>query len=283
MTLSICIVNWNTRNHLRACLASIEAHPPDAPYEIMVVDNASQDGSAEMVREQFSHVQLIANRENAGYAAGNNQALILARGEFLLLLNPDTEMHEDTLNQAIAFFQSHPEAGAIGALQRFPNGEIQPSVRAFPYPLPLFFEIIGLSRLFPHHPLFARYRMGAFRYDRVQEVDQPMGTFFMVRRETMSQVGLLDEDFPLFFNDVDWCYRIKQAGWKIYFVPEVTILHHGGASTSQVRRAAIRESHRALERFYRKHFRKRIPTPVFACILAMIRLGAWLRLLRAKA
>lgn len=283
MTLSICIVNWNTRNHLRDCLASIDAHPAGAPYEIIVVDNASEDGSAEMVREQFPQVKLIANRENAGYAAGNNQALSIAQGKFLLLLNPDTEIQENTLNEAIAFFGSHPEAGAIGALQRFPNGDIQPSVRSFPYPLPLFFEIVGMSRLFPRCPLLAHYRMGAFGYDRVQEVDQPMGTFLMVRRETVSQVGLLDEDFPLFFNDVDWCYRIKQAGWKIYFVPEVMILHHGGASTSQVRRTAIRESHRALERFYRKHFRRRIPAPVFACILMMIRLGAWLRLLRAKA
>lgn len=283
MTLSICIVNWNTRDYLRACLASIGTHPPDVPYEIIVVDNASQDVSAEMVREQFPHARLIANTENVGYAAGNNQALQAAQGRFLLLLNPDTEVYEDTLNQALLFLRSHPEAGAVGALQRFPDGIIQPSVRTFPYPLLLFFEMVGLSRLFPRHPLFAGYRMGAFCYDRVQEVDQPMGTFLMVKREVIEQVGLVDEDFPLFFNDVDWCYRIKRAGWKIYFVPDVVILHHGGAGTSQIRRAAIRESHRSLELFYRKHFRERIPAPLFACITSMIRVGAWLRLLRAKA
>jgi len=282
MTLSICIVNWNTRDYLRACLASIDAHPPDVPYEIIVVDNASQDGSAQMVREQFPHVRCIANPENAGYAAGNNQALRVAQGGFLLLLNPDTEVYQDTLNQALLFFRSHPEAGAVGALQRLPDGDIQPSVRAFPYPQLLFFEVIGLSRLFPQHPLFAGYRMGAFRYDRVQEVDQPMGTFLMVKREVIEQVGPLDEDFPLFFNDVDWCYRIKRAGWKIYFVPDVAILHQGGAATSQIRRAAIRESHRALELFYRKHFRGRIPALLFACMTGIIRLGAWFRLLRAK-
>lgn len=283
MTLSICIVNWNTRDYLKACLTSIEDHPPHAPFEIIVVDNASHDGSEVMVREQFPHVQLIANSENRNYAAGNNQALRAAQGEFLLLLNPDTEVGENTLVQALAFFRSHPEAGVIGALQRSPNGEIQPSVRSFPYPLLLCFEIAGLSRWFPRHPLFAGYRMGAFRYDRVQEVDQPMGTFLMVRRDVIEQVGLLDEDFPLFFNDVDWCYRIRQAGWKIYFVPEVVILHHGGASTRQIRRAAVQESHSALQRFYRKHFRKRVPAPIFGLIIGMIRLGAWLRLLRTKA
>jgi N-acetylglucosaminyl-diphospho-decaprenol L-rhamnosyltransferase len=283
MTLSICIVNWNTRDYLKACLASIDAHPPHSSFEIIVVDNASRDGSEVMVRERFPHVRLIANSENRNYAAGNNQALQAAQGEFQLLLNPDTEVYENSLDRAVAFFQSHPEAGAIGALQRFPNGEIQPSVRAFPYPLLLFFEMAGLSKLFPRHPLFAGYRMGTFRYDLVQEVDQPMGTFLMVRRDVIEQVGLLDENFPLFFNDVDWCYRIRQADWKIYFVPEVVILHHGGAGTRQIRRAAIRESHRALERFYRKHFRKRVPAPVFGLIIGLIRFGAWLRLLRAKA
>ncbi|GBC93364.1 N-acetylglucosaminyl-diphospho-decaprenol L-rhamnosyltransferase [bacterium HR15] len=278
-TLSICIVNWNTRGLLRECLRSIYQYPPEQPFEVIVVDNASSDGSAEMVRVEFPQVVLIANEANLGYARGNNQAMERARGEFILLLNPDTEMRSDTLRNAIHFLREHPEVGAIGAKQVLPDGRVQPSVRGFPTPRNLLFEVLGLARLFPRSRLFAAYRMRWFAYDRPMPVDQPMGTFLMVRRAVMEQVGLLDEAFPLFFNDVDWCYRMWQAGWQIWFVPQVEILHHGGASTKQVRPAAIRESHRALEQFYRKHYRSRLPLPLYALIVVLIRLSMWLRLL----
>jgi GT2 family glycosyltransferase len=277
--LSICIVNWNTRELLRACLHSLYRYPPDEPFEVIVVDNASTDGSAEMVRQAFPQVILIANSENRGYAHGNNQAIQRARGEFILLLNPDTEVQAGTLQRAIDFLQAHPEVGAIGAKQLFPDGRVQPSVRGFPTPRNLLFEVLGLARLCPHSRLFAAYRMHWFTYDRPMPVDQPMGTFLMVRRVVVEQVGLMDEAFPLFFNDVDWCYRIWQAGWQIWFVPEVQIVHHGGASTRQVRPAALRESHRALERFYCKHYRARLPSPLYALIIGLIRLSGWVRLL----
>ncbi len=277
-TLSVCIVNWNTRELLRACLRSLYQHPPDEPFEVIVVDNASADDSAKMVQAEFPQVILIPNKENLGYARGNNQAIQRARGEFILLLNPDTEVRPDTLSNALRFMREHPEVGAIGARQRFPDGRVQPSVRGFPTPRNLLFEVLGLARLFPRSRLFAAYRMHWFTYDRPMPVDQPMGTFLMVRRAVIEQVGLMDEAFPLFFNDVDWCYRIWQAGWQIWFVPAVEIVHHGGASTRQIRRAALRESHRALERFYRKHYRARLPLPLYALIVALIRLSTWLRL-----
>ena len=282
MTLSICIVNWNTRDLLKACLHSIERYPPAEPYEVIVVDNASTDGSAEMVRTQFEWVKLIANSENRGYAGGNNQAITQAQGEFILLLNPDTEIHPETFSQALAFMRRHPDVGAIGAKQVFPDGRIQPSLRAFPTPRPLLFEVLGLAKLFPKCPMFAAYRYGWFGYDRPIEVDQPMGTFLLVCRAVVARVGLMDESFPLFFNDVDWCYRIKQAGWKIMFVPSVVITHHGGASTSQVRLEAIRESHQALERFYEKHYRSRLPAPLYWAIIGLIRVGGWVRMKWAR-
>ncbi|BCW94751.1 MAG: glycosyltransferase family 2 protein [Fimbriimonadales bacterium] len=274
-TLSVCIVNWNTRDLLRACLQSLYRHPPDAPFEVIVVDNASRDGSAAMARAEFPQATLIANAENLGYARGNNQAMERAQGAYLLLLNPDTEVFPDTLNRALAFLQAHPEAGAIGAKQLFPDGRVQPSVRGFPTPLNLLGEVSGLARLFPRG--LGGYRMRGFTYDRTAEVDQPMATFLMTRRAVVEQVGGMDEAFPLFFNDVDWCYRIKQAGWRIYFVPEVQILHHGGASTRQVRLSAIRESHRALEAFYRKHYRGRLNPILYALCVGAIRLGGWIR------
>jgi len=280
ITLSICIVNWNTRELLRACLQSIYRYPPNAPFEVIVVDNASSDGSADMVRTEFPQAVLIANAENLGYARGNNQAIQQAQGEYILLLNPDTEVFPDTLNCALAFLAAHPEAGAIGAKQLFPDGRVQSSVRGFPTPANLLWEVSGLARLFPR--ALGGYRMRAFTYDRVAEVDQPMATFLMARRAVVEQVGLMDEAFPLFFNDVDWCYRIKQAGWRIYFVPEVQILHYGGASTRQVRLSAIRESHRALEAFYRKHYRGRLNPLLYALCVGAIRLGGWLRVQFAR-
>ncbi len=276
MTLSICIVNWNTCDLLRACLRSIQTYPPSEPYEVIVVDNASTDGSAEMVCREFPEVILIANKENRGYAGGNNQAMERAQGEFVLLLNPDTEIHPDTLTNAIQYLRTHPEVGAIGAKQLFPDGRIQPSLRGFPTPANLFYEVSGLARLFPNSPRFGAYRMSWFGYDREMDADQPMGTFLMVRREVIAQVGLMDEQFPLFFNDVDWCYRIKQAGWAIRFVLEVVITHYGGASTRQVRLHAIRESHRGLEAYYRKHY-AHLPRLLLAVLIGMIRLSGWLR------
>jgi GT2 family glycosyltransferase len=253
ITLSICIVNWNTRELLRACLQSIYRYPPDAPFEVIVVDNASSDGSADMVRTEFPQAVLIANAENLGYARGNNQAIQQAQGEYLLLLNPDTEVFPDTLNCALAFLAAHPEAGAIGAKQLFPDGRVQPSVRGFPTPANLLWEVSGLARLFPR--ALGGYRMRAFTYDRLAEVDQPMATFLMVRRAVVEQVGLMDEAFPLFFNDVDWC---------------------------QVRLSAIRESHRALEAFYRKHYRGRLNPLLYALCVGAIRLGGWIRVLFAR-
>ena len=149
ITLSICIVNWNTRELLRACLQSIYRYPPDALFEVIVVDNASSDGSADMVQAEFPQAVLIANTENLGYARGNNQAIQQAQGEYLLLLNPDTEVFPDTLNCALAFLAAHSEAGAIGAKQLFPDGRVQPSVRGFPTPANLLWEVSGLARLFP--------------------------------------------------------------------------------------------------------------------------------------
>lgn len=273
-------MNWNTRDLLRACLQSLYRYPPDVSFEVIVVDNASEDGSAAMVRAEFPQVVLIANSENRGYAGGNNQALAQAQGAYVLLLNPDTEVFPDTLNRALAFLEAHPDAGAVGAKQFFPDGRVQASVRGFPTPANLLWEVSGLARLFPRW--LGGYRMRGFTYDRVAVVEQPMATFLMVRRAVVEQVGLMDEAFPLFFNDVDWCYRIVQAGWRIYFVPEVQILHHGGASTRQVRLSAIRESHRALEVFYRKHYRGRVNPLLYALCIGAIRVGGWVRVLVAR-
>ncbi|MCS7309876.1 MAG: glycosyltransferase family 2 protein [Armatimonadota bacterium] len=279
MTLSILIVNWNTRELLRACLQSLRRYPLSEPMEVWVLDNASPDGSAEMVRTEFPEVHLVASERNLGYAAGNNLLLQQAQGEYLLLLNPDTEVTEGALDTAVRYLREHPDVAALGAKLVYPDGRVQRSVRGFPEPEAVMWEYLGLARLFPHSRRFGAYRMTWFTYDQIAEVDQPMGTFLMLSRRAVQAVGLMDERFPIFFNEVDWCYRAKQQGLRMVFHPGVVIIHHGGASTRQVRPQMIWESHRSLQKFYEKHYRHRLPKPVYWLIRASIFLNAWLRTL----
>ena len=269
--LSICIVNWNTREYLRGCLASLHDHAPDEPMEVIVVDNASGDSSAAMVAAEFPQVLLIANTDNAGYADGNNQALSRASGDVLLLLNPDVVAHKDTLARSLAFLRSHPDCGALGCRLIGSDGETQRSVRGFPDPGPVLWEYLGLSRLFPRSQVFGAYRMSWFDYAQAAPVDQPMGTFLMIPRRALTQVGLMDPQFPIFFNEVDWCWRAKRGcGWQIWYTPDATLTHYGGGSTRQVKPAMVRESHRSLLRFYEKHYRRGLFPPLFWMIRAAI-------------
>ncbi|MGQ9696667.1 MAG: glycosyltransferase family 2 protein [Armatimonadota bacterium] len=279
MDLSVVIVNWNTCVHLRTCLESLGNQVIGYPQvEVIVVDNASTDGSAQMVRSQFPWVRLIANSENAGYAKGNNQGLVLAEGRFILLLNPDTIVPEGALEKLVSWMDRHPDVGAVGVRLLNPDGSVQPSCRSFPEPAYLLYESLGLAVLFPHSRRFGAYRMTWFDHNREMDVDQPMGSALAVRREALEDVGLLDEQFPLFFNEVDWCYRARQKGWRIVFTPEVEIVHYGGSSTSQVRLSAIAESHRSLVRFYRKHYRNRMFWSNYVLIILSIYAGALVRL-----
>lgn len=275
-TLSILIVNWNTRELLRDCLQSLQTYPSSEPMEVWVLDNASSDGSAQMVQTEFSTVNLLACERNLGYAAGNNLLLQRARGEYLLLLNPDTEVTEGALDTAVQYLRQHPEVAALGAKLVHPDGRVQRSVRGFPEPEAVLWEYLGLARLFPRSRRFGAYRMTWFTYDHIAEVDQPMGTFLLLSRRAVRAVGLMDERFPIFFNEVDWCYRAKRKGWKIIFHPEVVIIHHGGASTRQVRPQMVWESHRSLLRFYEKHYRQRLPTLLYWLIRASVIVNAWL-------
>ena len=176
--LSIAIVNWNTRRLLIGALESIFREPPTFKMEVIVVDNASSDQSAEAVKLEFPQVVLIANTNNRGYAEGNNQAIEASTGNFVLLLNPDVILPEGSLKRAIHFMHDRPQAGALGVRQVHPNGKLQRSVRGFPTPTAVFWELIGFSRLFPKNKRFGAYRMTWFAYDSIIEVDQPMGTFF---------------------------------------------------------------------------------------------------------
>ena len=279
--LSVLIVNWNTRQLLRECLKSLRTVSEQPLWEIIVVDNGSVDGSGEMVRQEFPQVRLIVNSENRGYAAANNQAAQTAQGCYFLLLNSDTRVLPNSVERLLAFAQSHPKAGAVAPKLVYPDGRIQLSLRSFPTPLALLFAALGLDRIFPHSRWIGRYRMTWFTYDRVAEVDQPMASALLVRREAWEQAGGMDEAMPVFFNDVDFCWRLKKAGWRIYFLPDAVVIHHHGASTRLLGIGKALESHRGLLRFYDKHFRPLLPFPLYALLKSSLAFGSALRLLAA--
>lgn len=249
--LTIAIVSWNTESLLRNCLRSICSLQQS--YEVIVVDNASNDGSACMVGEEFPQVRLIRNQENRGFAKANNQALREARGRYLLLLNPDTEIIGDALETMIAFMDSHPDAGALGCQLLNPDGTVQISCGHFPALNNMITESLGLSKLFPKSPMFARFKMTYWGHDSECEVDQPSGACLMIRREVWNVIGQLDEQFFMYFEEVDLCYRLKQKGWRIFFTPKAQVIHYGGQSSKQYFDVRIIERYRSMLRYFRKH------------------------------
>jgi GT2 family glycosyltransferase len=278
--LSVLIVNWNTRELLSACLASFRAHPGSIEREIIVVDNASSDGSAAMVRTDFPEVQLIQSGGNLGYAAGNNIAFAAAKGEFLLTLNPDTELLDDSLDRAVKLLEDHPKVGVLGARQIGTDGKTQRSIRGFPTLTGIFGDLTGLGRRFPGTRLDS-YRLSSFDYELEQSAPQPMGTFLLFRRSAIETVGdskaPFDLNFPIFFNEVDLLYRLTRAGWSCLYAPTVRILHHGGESTKQVRKSMIWESHKSLVRYLLKVSNGPLQRATYALAGAAIYAAAFVR------
>ena len=277
--LSVLIVNWNTRELLRACLQSVRAFPPSEPHEVIVVDNASHDGSADMVRSDFPEVILVEPGRNTGYAAGNNLAFARAAGDVLLTLNPDTEFVDDSLDRSALILRAHPNAAALGVRQIGLDGDVQQSVRGFPSVIGIFGDLAGLGRKLGGR--WDDYRRSRMDYDEEQWVPQPMGTFLMFRREALAAIGdpskPFDEGFPIFFNEVDLLYRLHQGGWRCLYTPRAKILHHGGEGTKKVRKSMIWESHRSLVRFLRKHHGTGLARVGLPFLAALIYTAAFLR------
>jgi N-acetylglucosaminyl-diphospho-decaprenol L-rhamnosyltransferase len=263
LDLAIVIVNYNVRELLRRCLESVYASEGMLRLGVCVVDNASADGSAQMVREWFPQVKLIANSENLGYPAANNQGLIRlgmqaedpdTRPRYGLLLNPDTELPSDALATLLAYMDSHQAIGVLGPKLVMPDGRLDLACRrAFPSPEVAFYRMAGLSRLFPRSERFGRYNMTFLDENEPAEVDSVVGAFMLVRREAIDQVGLMDERFWMYGEDLDWAKRMKDVGWRVLYYPEVEVLHVKRASSSQSRRAQ-REFYRAMLIFYYKHY-----------------------------
>jgi N-acetylglucosaminyl-diphospho-decaprenol L-rhamnosyltransferase len=266
MDLSIIIVSWNTRDLLAACLASVRAFPPAGwTFDVWVVDNASTDGSAEMVRQQFPDVHLIETGANLGFAGGNNLAIERSNGRYLLLLNPDTELLPDALTELLAFMESQPAAAGGGSRLLNPDHTLQPSC----HPLPtLSRELSRLLHLDYFPPYYGSYNMRHWDLAAPRRVDIVQGASFILRRTVLDAVGLLDDSYFMYSEEVDLCYRIHKAGWRLYWVPTSQVIHYGGQSTRQVADKMFVELYRGKVHYFRKN-QGEVTTAVYKLILAL--------------
>lgn len=252
--LSVIIVNYNVKFYLEQCLESVRRASRGLQVEVLVVDNLSTDGSVEYLSKRFPEVTFISNRENVGFARANNQAIRQSRGQYVLLLNPDAIVGEDTLSRCVEFMEAHPEAGGVGVHMLNSNGTFAPeSRRGLPTPFVAFCKMTGLGKLFPKSRLFGRYYMGYLDVNETNEIEVMSGAYMMLRREALDKVGLLDEDFFMYGEDIDLSYRVLKGGYKNYYVP-VRMLHYKGESTvkSSYRYAYV--FYQAMRLFFRKHY-----------------------------
>jgi N-acetylglucosaminyl-diphospho-decaprenol L-rhamnosyltransferase len=249
--LTVVVISWNVRDLLRRCLQSIDLK--DGTVEVIVVDNASTDGSTTMVRDEFPGVRLVANQENRGFTAANNQGLELGTGRHLLLLNPDTEVVGDALSGMVGYMDAHPHVGALGPRLCFPDGRLQSSRRRFPTFWTALVESTVIQEWWRDNRILRRYYMQDTPDDVIQAVDWVVGACLLVRRETYRQVGGLDEGFFMYSEEMDWCRRIKMAGWQVVYLPTATVLHHEGKSSEQVVAARHIYFQSSKVRYFRKH------------------------------
>jgi GT2 family glycosyltransferase len=291
LDLAIVIVNYNVRDLLQRCLASVYSGEGEFTFKVCVVDNASQDSSAEMVRRDFPQARLMANLENLGYSGANNVGLrsfgawvpedkglesptinsVRAPARYALLLNPDTELPPSALAGMLTFMDAHPDAGAAGPKLILPDGQLDLACRrSFPTPEVIFYRVTQLSKLFPRSRRFGRYNLTYLDPDVGSIVDSVVGAFMVVRAEAIAQVGLLDERFFMYAEDLDWAKRIKEAGWRIYYNPAVTVRHVKRASSQQNRSRVRFEFERANLLFYRKHYQASTPRWLNGLILAAL-------------
>jgi N-acetylglucosaminyl-diphospho-decaprenol L-rhamnosyltransferase len=259
--VSILILNYNTREHLRACLESVRDEGSTSlsggpiQAEVIVVDNASSDGSAEMVAAEFPWAALIRSPRNGGFANGNNQGLVRSRGAAILVLNPDALMPAGGIAGLLDRLAAHPEAGIVGPRLLRPDGSMHLACRrSFPTPSIAFYRLSGLSQLFPRSPRFGRYNLTFVDPRMPLEVDSVCGACMLIRRAVLERVGPLDERFFMYGEDLDWCLRTRQAGWTVRYEPDIVVQHqHGAASRKRALRATYYFFH-AMDLFYRKHY-----------------------------
>lgn len=279
--LSILIVNYNTRKLTIDALRSVFASRTTYTYEVILIDNHSTDGSVEEIKRNYPQVKMIVNPSNVGFAKANNQGMKIAAGRYILLLNSDTIMQPDTIQVMVGLMDARPEVGASGCKVVLPDGSLDKACRrGFPTPSAAFYYAFGISKLWPNVPRFNRYHLSYLDPDEAYPVDCLVGAFMLVRREAIEQAGMLDEEFFMYGEDIDWCYRMKQVGWIIYYYPKTQITHYKGAGLRRKPRKIVYEFHRAMMLFHRKHYQHSYPWLVNGLVYAGIGLKMVLALAR---
>ena len=257
MKLSVVIVNYNVEYFLEQCLLSVRKASEGIDVEVFVVDNNSVDSSIDMVKQKFPEVILIENKENVGFSKANNQAIQISKGEYVLLLNPDTVVEDDTFRKVVAFMDEHPDAGGLGVKMIDGKGKFLPeSKRGLPTPAVAFYKIFGLSKIFPKSKRFGKYHLGYLDKDKTHEIEVLAGAFMLMRKEALNKAGLLDETFFMYGEDIDLSYRIVKAGYKNYYFPHTRIIHYKGESTKKSSINYVFVFYNAMVIFARKHFSK---------------------------
>ncbi len=277
-TVSVVIVNWNTREILRDCLRTVYEQTKEVEFEVIVVDNASADGSADMVRTAFPRALLLANSTNRGFAAANNQGLEVAKGRYVLLLNSDTLVLDGAIDKMVRFAEAHPEAAATACQVLNPDRTVQSTCFRFPSALNLLLAALYLNKLFPRNRFCGRERMTWWDGQDARPVDVVAGCFMLVRREAIEQVGVLDESYFMYGEEADWCYRFWKAGWRVLYTPTAQIVHLGGVSSAQLKGAMCLQLRASILLFLRKH--RGLVSYVAGCALVslffLVRLPPWL-------
>jgi GT2 family glycosyltransferase len=276
--VSVIIVNWNTKELLRDCLSSVYENAGDIDYEIIVIDNASTDGSAEMVKNDFQQVIIIENSENKGFATANNQGMAIAKGKYVLLLNSDTVVLDNAIAKTMSFADENPQAAVTGCRVLNPDRTLQRTCFMFPSVLNMLLSGTYLYKLLPKNMFFGREQMTWWDRNDVREVDVVTGCFMLVSREAIEQVGVMDEQFFMYGEETDWCYRFRKKGWKVMFIPAGQIIHFGGQSTAQKPVAMIVQLRLSILKFMKKHYSR--PAYLLARFLVAmffaVRLPVWL-------
>lgn len=253
---TFAVVNWNTRDLLDRCLASLYEVGYQGAFEVLVADNGSTDGSQAMVREKYPDVILVENQANLGFAGGHEVLFRRSRGRFHVLVNSDVRVRPGALETIQARLEAEPDIGVLGCRQLNDDGSLQPSCRRFPTPARLFVDALGLGRLLPRSRFWNGYKMGDFDHQQSRDVDQVMGAFFVIRAELIEKIGYLDTGFFMYFEEVDYCRRAGTAGFRVFFEAQAEVYHVGGGSADKVKVSTVRRAMRSLRRYLEKHYGK---------------------------
>jgi len=283
MDLSIIIVNWNAKDYILNCIESIKENTKKINYEIIVVDNNSTDDSINCIRNKFSNVKLIENEENIGFSAANNRGIKIASGDYVLLLNPDTIIIEDALDKMVNYISHHKDIGILGPRLLGEDGKLRPGAhRSIPTPAIALTRILMLSKIFKNSKYFNKYNMNYLDENKIHKVEAVSGACMLIRRDFINEKGMLDEDYFMYGEDLDYCYKANDSKWEVVYYPKSVVIHYQGKSSSQQYLKANRWFNESMEIFYKKNLKNNYNVIVNFLVLFGLKFKSWLDYIKIK-